>query len=229
MSLLQQHCLPAWPAALSHTGECSAAETRPQLPQVAQGKAFSSHLWKFWFPWHSLHEKVTVNWSKNRTLSLTILNSEAGSAFPQDGSEGLGKKKFWRCEWLRSATILQLHLTLASGSACLLKVYEMLHFVKSPLRKKMRILLIYLNGTLTGNLITRRANYLQVCQTADVIYSTEWNLNAEVKFNLMWEYLNWNQMKRRKFPVTPDRESWMRSPSLHLSPAAFSSHLRLKK
>lgn len=48
MSVLLQHslpaCLPAWPTAFSHAGGCSAAETRPQLPQVAQGKAFSSHL-----------------------------------------------------------------------------------------------------------------------------------------------------------------------------------------
>jgi len=182
---------------------------------------------------HDTHCMRKWLWTEARTgpYLSRFLTPRQALLFPRMAPNVFEKKnkKFWRCEWLRSATILQLHLTLASGSACLLKVYEMLHFVKSPLRKKMRILLIYLNGTLTGNLITRRANYLQVCQTADVIYSTEWNLNAEVKFNLMWEYLNWNQMKRRKFPVTPDRESWMRSPSLHLSPAAFSSHLRLKK
>lgn len=73
-------------------------------------------------------------------------------------SELLGRKKkiFWRCK-LRSATVSQIHLTSENGSACLFKDYEMLYVVKSPLKQKMRILLIYLNGTLTGNLITRES------------------------------------------------------------------------
>lgn len=76
------HCLPTLPVHLSHNGECSATETRARLSEVGQRNAVSSHLWKFWFPWHSLHEKAPVSWSKNRTLLFRCLSPKAGSALP---------------------------------------------------------------------------------------------------------------------------------------------------
>lgn len=117
-----------------------------------QAVKLSISLWKSWFPWRS-HQlwKEARRGSHGFIVSL-MLYPKAGFAFllgypatKQWSSWEEKRKKVytWKPKLMRSTSVLQMHLTLANGTACLFKGYEM-YFVLSPLKKKMWILFICL-------------------------------------------------------------------------------------
>lgn len=116
-------------------------------------------LWKSWFPWHSQQPWKEARRGSHHFTAYERLALIFSWAIHSPNSEVLGRKTVytWRPELMRSSSVLQMHLTLANGTAFFSKAMKCCILCYHHLSRRCEFFSFVFNGTLTGNIITRES------------------------------------------------------------------------